>query len=144
MMVYKSPSAELPADFSGGFSTSDDQKYTGREYFQRLLPDGIQYECHFPEFPADRRELERLSRVWSRTAESALFFPFSFRGLFDRGSCSLHTPDQPAVGINRFTAVPDQKISLTSHRSYDVGEQENREYHECELEYGVRLFGDGE
>ena len=109
MMVYKSPSAELPADFSGGFVQVMTQKYTGREYFQRLLPDGIQYECHFPEFPADRRELERLSRFWSRTAGSALFFPFSFRGLFDRGSRSLHTPDQPAVGNQSVHGRPGPK-----------------------------------
>ena len=25
-------------------------------------------------------------------------------------------------GINRFTAIPDQKISLTSHRSFDAGD----------------------
>lgn len=63
MMVYKSPSAELPADFSGGFVQVMTKNIPDGNTFNVSYPDGIQYECHFPEFPADRRELERIISI---------------------------------------------------------------------------------
>ncbi len=122
MMVYKSPSAELPADFSGGFvqvmtriyRTGIPSTYLTRWDLIRML---------LSEFPADGRELEGLSRIWGRGAEFALFFPFSFRGLFDRGSRCLYTADQPEVGNQQVHGYSGPKdFAHFTPISFDAGD----------------------
>ena len=66
------------------------------------------------------------------TAKDYLGFGADVRNLPSSFPAHLgeHSTDEAAAftrqinqrwGINKFTAIPDQKISLTSHRSYDVG-----------------------
>ena len=122
MMVYKSPSAELPADFSGGFV----------QVMTKNIPLGntftLSYQLGF-NTNATFRSFQLTDGSW----KDYLGFGAGIRSL--PSSSPSHLGDystEEAVaftrrinqrwGINRFTAIPDQKISLTSHRSYDASD----------------------
>ena len=50
MMIYKSPSAELPADFSGGFVRVMTKNIPDGEHLQRILPMGFNTNATFRNF----------------------------------------------------------------------------------------------
>ena len=121
MMIYKSPSAELPADFSGGFV----------RVMTKNIPDGNTFNVSY-QMGFNTNATFRNFQLTDGTAKDYLGFGADVRNLPSSFPAHLgeHSTDEAAAftrqinqrwGINKFTAIPDQKISLTSHRSYDVG-----------------------
>lgn len=122
MMIYKSPSAELPADFAGGFV----------QVLTKNIPDGntfnISYQMGF-NTNATFRGFQLTDGSW----KDYLGFGAGVRSLPSSSPAHLgdYSTEEAAAftrqinqrwGIHKFTAIPDQKISLTSHRTYDVGD----------------------
>lgn len=120
MMVYKSPSAELPADFSGGFV----------QVMTKNIPDGnaihLSYQMGF-NTNATFRDFQLTEGSW----QDYLGFGAAPRSL--PGNAPAHLGDlsreeaaaftrkiNQRWGVNQFTAIPDQKVSITSNRSFDV------------------------
>ena len=122
MMVYKSPSAELPADFSGGFV----------QVMTKNIPDGntfnVSYQMGF-NTNATFRSFQLTDGSWKdylgfgagvRSLPSS--FPSHLGDYSTEKAAAFTRRINQRWGINRFTAIPDQKISLTSHRSFDAGD----------------------
>ena len=122
MMVYKSPSAELPADFSGGFV----------QVMTKNIPDGntfnVSYQMGF-NTNATFRSFQLTDGSWKdylgfgagvRSLPSS--FPSHLGDYSTEEAAAFTRRINQRWGINRFTAIPDQKISLTSHRSFDAGD----------------------
>ena len=121
-MVYKSPSAELPADFSGGFV----------QVMTKNIPDGntfnVSYQMGF-NTNATFRSFQLTDGSWKdylgfgagvRSLPSS--FPSHLGDYSTEEAAAFTRRINQRWGINRFTAIPDQKISLTSHRSFDAGD----------------------
>lgn len=122
MMVCKSPSAELPADFSGGFvrlrtknvpeGNTFDVSYqmgfnTNATFRGFRLGEG--YAADYVGFGAARRALpsDAPSHLNNVSASEAAAF-----------TRRVNT----GWGIRRFTALPEQKLSLTMNRLFDLGD----------------------
>lgn len=121
MMVYKSPSAELPADFSGGFV----------QVMTKNVPDGNQlqvgYQAGF-NTQATFRSFQLTEGSWKDYlgfGAGVRSLPASFPahlGDYSVDEAARYTREvNQRWGIRRFHAIPDQKLSLTAQRTYDVG-----------------------
>ena len=62
----------------------------------------------------------------------------------NRGSRCLYTADQPEVGNQQVHGYSGPKDFAHFTPILRCRRLEDREYRECELEYRLRLFGDGE
>ena len=119
MMIFKSPSAELPADFSGGFVRISTRNVPEGNTFQLTWQSGYNANASFRNFkltegyaadylawgaskrrlPQDMPHLNEVS-----TAEAADF---------TRRNNSGWSP-------KHFSALPEQKLALTLNRSFDL------------------------
>ncbi|MDR0430100.1 MAG: TonB-dependent receptor [Tannerellaceae bacterium] len=116
MMVYKSPSAELPADFSGGFV----------KVLTKNIPDGntfdIAYQIGFNPHSSFRDF--QLTKGYASD-----YFAFGAGGRKLSGNFPSHLKDVPVSdaaeftqkenkgwGIKYFTALPEQKLTLVMNR----------------------------
>ncbi len=122
MMVYKSPSPELPADFSGGFV----------RILTKNIPDGnnfsISYQAGF-----DSNASFRNFQLTKGSAADYFGFGASSRMLPSNAPSHLNdvtTTDAVAFtkqvntdwGVNSFTALPEQKLTLGMNRVYNIGD----------------------
>lgn len=121
MMVYKSPSAELPADFSGGFVQVATKNIPDGNTFQVSYQMGFNTNATFRDF-----------RLTDGTWKDYLGFGAAPRALPSDAPAHLGDLSKDEIagftrrvnqrwGIRHFTAIPDQKISLTSNRSWEPG-----------------------
>jgi hypothetical protein len=122
IMVFKSPSAELPSDFSGGFvriSTRNIPEgntlhvtyqtgYNANATLRNFSLAGGTGFADYAGFGASGRKLPSnmppLGEV--SAAEAAAFTRQTNKGW----------------GVSRFTALPEQKLSVTLNRSFDIGD----------------------
>lgn len=122
MMVYKSPSPELPADFAGGFV----------RVMTKNIPDGnsysFQYQAGF-NTNASFKTFKLTNRL------GADYFGFGAGGRMLPGNAPAHlndvSPETAAAftkqinqrwGVKTFTALPEQKLSFTMNRSFNMGD----------------------
>lgn len=120
MMVYKSMSAELPADFTGGFvsiltqNTPVDNQVsfqygtsfiTGTTFSNIRLLDG--YKCDYIGFGAGKRSLPTNTPSDLRVVpiQDAVDFTKRINGKW---------------GINSFTAISDQKLSFSLQHKFEL------------------------
>lgn len=121
MMVYKSPSAELPADFSGGFVRVLTKNIPEGNFFSASYEAGFNTNATF-------------RRMYLPEGASLDFFGFGagVRMLPSDAPAHLNdlSRDEAAAftrrinqrwGVKQFTAIPDQKLSLSLNRVFDAG-----------------------
>lgn len=121
MMVYKSPSPELPADFSGGFV----------RILTKNIPEGnnfsIQYQAGF-----NTNASFRSFQLTDGSKADWFGFGAASRMLPSNAPANLKdVPVSEAVaftkevnnrwGIHSFKAIPEQKLTLSMNRSFDLG-----------------------
>ncbi len=121
MMVYKSPSAELPADFSGGFVRVLTKNTPEGNSFAIAYQLGFNTNATFRDFQLTKGK-----------AIDYLGFGASMRQLPSDAPAHLNevSTDEAAAftrrtndgwKIKHFTAMPDQRLSLTMNRQFDAG-----------------------
>ena len=121
MMVYKSPSAELPADFSGGFVRLLTKNVSEGNTFNITYQLGFNTNSAFRDFQLTKGH-----------AVDYLGFGAGKRGLPSNTPAHLNdvnTSDAAAFthrvntgwDISRFTALPEQKLTFTMNRLFNLG-----------------------
>lgn len=121
MMIYKSPSAELPADFSGGFV----------RVLTKNIPEGnaisVSYEAGFNTNATFHRMYlsERASLDFLGFGAGARMLPSDapahLNDLSRDEAASFTRRINRRWGVKQFTAIPDQKLSLSLNRMFDTG-----------------------
>ncbi|MCP9611824.1 TonB-dependent receptor [Coprobacter tertius] len=119
IMVYKSISPELPADFTGGFiqvstkNTPIENEITlqyntaftvGTTFKNMRLSDG--YAADYIGFGAGKRQLSSIPNLKQGSIDEAVEFTKKLNNRW---------------GVRSFTAIPDQKLSFTLQRKFDFG-----------------------
>lgn len=121
MMIYKSPSAELPADFSGGFVS----------LLTKNIPEGNTYTVSY-QTEVNTNATFRNFQLADGTAMDWLGFGAGARMLPSGVPSHLNdvSREQAAAftkeinqrwGIRQFTAIPNQKASFTMNRLFNTG-----------------------
>lgn len=121
LMIYKSPSAEFPADFSGGFV----------RILTKNIPDGNSFTISY-QAGYDTNATFRQFELTKGNVGDYFGFGAGSRMLPSNAPAHLNdlsVPDAAAFtrkvnkgwDINKFTAVPEQKLSLTLNRSFKAG-----------------------
>ena len=122
MIIYKSPAPEIPADFAGGFV----------RVMTKNIPDGnsysFQYQAGF-NTNASFKTFKLTNRL------GADYFGFGAGGRMLPGNAPAHlndvSPETAAAftkqinqrwGVKTFTALPEQKLSFTMNRSFNMGD----------------------
>ncbi len=121
LMVYKSPSAHLPADFSGGFVQIVTRNLPDGNLFQIAYQAGFKTNTTFGSFQLTEGSWSDLLGFGAVHRELPASTP-SHLGNFSVEEVSAFTRRiNQRWGINRFTAMPDQKLSLISHKIWEAG-----------------------
>ena len=122
MMVYKSPSAELPADFSGGFVRLMTKNVPEGNTFNISYQLGFNTNATFHDF-----------RLTTGHAIDYLGFGAGKRALPSGTPAHLNdvNPSDAAAftrrvntgwDISHFTALPEQKLTFTMNRLFNIGD----------------------
>lgn len=122
MMVYKSPSAELPADFSGGFVRLMTKNVPEGNTFNISYQQGFNTNATFRDF-----------RLTTGHAIDYLGFGAGKRALSSGTPAHLNdvNPSDAAAftrrvntgwDISHFTALPEQKLTFTMNRLFNIGD----------------------
>lgn len=122
MMVYKSPSAELPADFSGGFVRLMTKNVPEGNTFNISYQQGFNTNATFRDF-----------RLTKGHAIDYLGFGAGKRALPSGTPAHLNdvNPSDAAAftrrvntgwDISHFTALPEQKLTFTMNRLFNIGD----------------------
>ncbi len=122
MMVYKSPSAELPADFSGGFVRLLTKNVPEGNTFNVSYQLGFNTNASFRDFQlaegyaADYLGFGAGKRALPSNAPSHL------NNVGTSEAADFTRRVNTGWGINRFNALPEQKLSFTINRLFDKGD----------------------
>lgn len=121
MMVYKSPSAELPADFSGGFV----------RLLTKNVPEGNSFNISY-QLGFNTNATFRDFRLTKGHAVDYLGFGAGKRALPSNAPAHLNDIGVSEAAaftrrvntgwdISNFTALPEQKLTFTMNRLFDLG-----------------------
>ena len=122
MMVYKSPSAEVPADFSGGFVQVMTKNIPEGNTFAVSYQMGFNTNATFRDFRLTEGSWKDYLGFGAGARSLPAFFPAHLGDHSTEEAAAFTRQINQRWGINTFKAIPDQKISLTSHRSFDIGD----------------------
>lgn len=122
MMVFKSPSAELPADFSGGFVQVATKNIPDGNTFNLSYQMGFNTNATFRDFQLTDGSWKDYLGFGAGARSLPSSFPSHLGDYSTEEAAAFSRQINQRWGIRKFTAIPDQKISLTSHRSLDVGD----------------------
>lgn len=122
MMVYKSPSAQLPADFSGGFVQVTTKNIPEDNTFTLSYQTGFNTNATFRSFQLTDGSWKDYLGFGAGVRSLPSDAPAHLGDLADGEVAAFTRRINKRWGIRRFTAIPDQKISLVSHRSFTAGD----------------------
>lgn len=122
MMVYKSPSPELPADFAGGFV----------KVLTKNIPEGNHFSIHY-QAGFNTNASFRKFELTEGTAGDYFGFGAKARMLPDNTPANLRdVTAQEAAEFTRkvntgwkvknFTAIPEQKLNMMYQRTFTIGD----------------------
>ncbi len=122
MMVYKSPSAELPADFSGGFVRLGTKNVPEGNTFGVSYQLGFNTNASFRDFQLT--EGYAADYIGFGAARRALptDAPSHLNNVSTSDAAAFTRRVNKGWGIRRFTALPEQKLSLTMNRLFNLGD----------------------
>jgi outer membrane receptor for ferrienterochelin and colicin len=121
MMIFKSPSAELPADFSGGFVRISTKNIPEGNTFRIAWQTGYNTSASFRRFSlaegyaSDRAGLGAASRLLPAT------MPAHLNEVSTAEAADITRQINKGWAVRNFTALPEQKLALTLDRSFRIG-----------------------
>jgi outer membrane receptor for ferrienterochelin and colicin len=122
MMIFKSPSAELPADFSGGFVRIYTKNIPEGNAFHLSWQTGYNTGASFRPF----RLAEGYAADYVASGASARRLPKDMPSHLNDVSpgeaADFTRRTNKGWSLKEFTALPEQKLSLTLHRTFGVGD----------------------
>ncbi|MDR2810838.1 MAG: TonB-dependent receptor [Tannerellaceae bacterium] len=121
MMIFKSPSAELPADFSGGFVRISTRNIPEGNTFQVAWQTGYNTQASFRNFQL----AEGYAADYFASGAAARRLPADMPAHLNDVSTAeaANRTQQINTGwkVRNFTALPEQKLALTLNRSFTIG-----------------------
>ena len=121
MMIFKSPSAELPADFSGGFVRISTKN----------IPEGNTFQIAWQSGYNTRASLRSFSLAKGHAADYAGFgagsrllpadMPAHLNEVPTADAAEFTRQTNSGWAVKNFTAPPEQKLALTLNRSFRIG-----------------------
>jgi outer membrane receptor for ferrienterochelin and colicin len=121
MMIFKSPSAELPADFSGGFVRISTKNIPEGNNVQLSWQTAYNSQASLRDFKlaegytADYLAWGAPSRMLSSASPSHL------NNVSTADAALFTLQNNEGWGIRNFKALPEQKLSFTLNRSFTLG-----------------------
>lgn len=122
MMVYKSPSAELPADFSGGFVRVLTKNIPEGNTFSVAYQTGFNTNATFREFQLTKGASLDFLGLGAGARALPSDAPVHLNDLTKEQSAAFTRQINQRWGVKRFTAIPDQKLSLSMNRTFHAGD----------------------
>lgn len=122
MMVYKSPSAELPADFSGGFVRLMTKNVPEGNTFNISYQLGFNTNATFRDFQLTKgHAIDYLGfGVGKRALPSGT--PAHLNDVSTSDAAAFTRRVNTGWDISHFTALPEQKLTFTMNRLFNIGD----------------------
>lgn len=122
MMVYKSPSAELPADFSGGFVRLMTKNVPEGNTFNISYQLGFNTNATFRDFQLTKgHAIDYLGfGAGKRALPSGTPAHLNDVGTSDAAAFTRRV--NTGWDISHFTALPEQKLTFTMNRLFNIGD----------------------
>lgn len=122
MMVYKSPSAELPADFSGGFVRLMTKNVPEGNTFNVSYQLGFNTNATFRDFQLTKgHAIDYLGfGAGKRALPSGT--PAHLNDVSTSDAAAFTRRVNTGWDISHFTALPEQKLTFTMNRLFNIGD----------------------
>ena len=111
-----------PADFSGGFVQVMTKNIPEGNTFAVSYQMGFNTNATFRDFRLTEGSWKDYLGFGAGARSLPAFFPAHLGDHSTEEAAAFTRQINQRWGINTFKAIPDQKISLTSHRSFDIGD----------------------
>ncbi len=121
MMVYKSPSAELPADFSGGFVRVMTKNMLEGNTFNISYQLGFNTNATFRDFELTKGHAIDYLGFGAGKRQLPASAPAHLNDVSTSEAAAFTKQVNTGWGIKHFTAMPEQKLSFTMNRQFDAG-----------------------
>lgn len=122
MMVYKSPSAELPADFTGGFVRVLTKNIPEGNTFNITYQLGFNTNATFRDFQLSKGVAADYLGFGAGSRALPSDAPSHLNNVSADEAVQFSRRVNTGWGINNFTAMPEQKLSFSMNRSFHVGD----------------------
>lgn len=121
MMVYKSPSAELPADFSGGFVRLLTKNVPDGNTFNISYQLGFNTNATFHDFQLTKGHAVDYLGFGAGKRQLPADAPAHLGDVSTADAAAFTRRTNTGWDIRNFTALPEQKLSFTMNRLFDLG-----------------------
>lgn len=122
MMVYKSPSAELPADFSGGFVRVLTKNIPEGNTFSISYQAGFNTNSAFRDFQLTEGSAMDYLGFGAKSRMLPANFPAHLNDVSVSEAAAFTKRVNTGWNIRHFTAIPEQKLTFSMNRTFDVGD----------------------
>lgn len=121
IMVFKSPSAELPADFSGGFVRISTKNIPEGNNFQLTWQGGYNARASFRSFSLAEGSAADLLASGAASRLLPEDMPAHLNEVSTADAADLTRRTNRGWGVKHFVALPEQKLTLSLNRSFRLG-----------------------
>lgn len=120
MMVYKSPSAELPADFSGGFVKVLTKNIPEGNTFTITYQTGFNSNATFKDFQLTKGSAGDYFGFGAGSRKLSGEAPSHLNNISIDDAAEFTRKENKGWGIKHFTAIPEQKLALGINRVFEL------------------------
>ncbi|MDR1556248.1 MAG: TonB-dependent receptor [Tannerellaceae bacterium] len=121
LLVFKSPSAELPADFSGGFVRISTKNIPEGNTFQLAWQTGYNSGASFRSFHLAGGKAADYAGFGAASRMLPSDMPSHLNEVSTADAAIVTRRTNQGWNVKNFTALPEQKLALTLNRSLDLG-----------------------
>ncbi len=120
MVIYKSPSAELPADFSGGFVKVLTKNIPDGNTFQIAYQTGYNTNASFKDFQLTKGNATDYIGFGAGKRMLSGSAPLHLNDVSVNEAVTFTKHENKGWGIKNFTAIPEQKLTMTTNRIIEL------------------------
>jgi len=122
MMVYKSPSPELPADFAGGFVKVLTKNIPEGNHFSLHYQAGFNTNASFRQFELTKGTAGDYFGFGGKARMLPSNAPENLRDVTVQEAAVFTRKVNDRWGVKQFTAIPEQKLNLMFQRTFNIGD----------------------
>lgn len=122
MMVYKSPSPELPADFAGGFVRVMTKNIPEGNSYSFQYQAGFNTNASFKTFKLTTRNSADYFGLGAGNRMLPANVPSHLNSVSIQDAAAFTKQINQRWGVKSFTAIPEQKITFAMTRSFNIGD----------------------
>lgn len=122
MMIYKSPSAELPADFSGGFVRVLTKNIPEGNTLNVSYQVGFNTNSAFRDFQLTKGSVLDYLGFGAGSRMLPSNAPSHLNDISAADAAAFTKRANTGWNVCHFTAMPEQKLTFTMNRTFDIGD----------------------